>query len=307
MIKIKNIFLVLVLIFNFPSISNSKNFPGSFADLAERLMPSVVNISTTQTVVTNSNPFPNFQFPPGSPFEDMFKEFGTPQERKSSALGSGFIIDEKGIIVTNNHVIDGCGDVKIHHNGNVIRASVVSRDKTNDLAVLKGDFEPEMVFPINEKNAKLMQEIYVAGYPFGSKISASLKITRGIISSLSGIGNNFSNIQIDAAIQPGNSGGPIFNKSGTVIGVAAHKLDLKYSLEKMGSIPENVNFGIKSSVLANFLDSNSVSYKSGSRRTKGVSALGKLASNATYYLSCWMTMAQIEDMKAEKVLFSNLK
>ena len=99
-------FLLLTIFFTFSisTLSNSKSVPASFADLAERLMPSVVNISTTQTVVTNTNPFP-FQFPPGSPFEDMFKEFGTPQERKSSALGSGFIIDEKGIVVTNNHVI----------------------------------------------------------------------------------------------------------------------------------------------------------------------------------------------------------
>ena len=85
MTKIKTIFFTIVLIFNFPLILNSQTIPGSFADLAEKLMPSVVNISTTQTVVTRSNPFPNFQFPPGSPFEDMFKEFGTPQERQSSA------------------------------------------------------------------------------------------------------------------------------------------------------------------------------------------------------------------------------
>ena len=102
-----------LLIFNFPIISNSQNIPGSFADLAEKLMPSVVNISTTQTVVTKSNPLPNFQFPPGSPFEDMFKEFGTPQERQSSALGSGFIIDEKGLVVTNNHVIEGAEDIVV--------------------------------------------------------------------------------------------------------------------------------------------------------------------------------------------------
>ena len=82
--KIKAIFLVFLLTFSYSTLSNSKSVPESFADLAEKLMPSVVNISTTQTVVTNSNPFP-FQFPPGSPFEDMFKEFGTPQERKSSA------------------------------------------------------------------------------------------------------------------------------------------------------------------------------------------------------------------------------
>ena len=92
--NIKALFLVLLFTVSNSTLSNSKSLPASFADLAERLIPSVVNISTTQTVVTNSNPFP-FQFPPGSPFEDMFKEFGTPQERTSSALGSGFIIDEK--------------------------------------------------------------------------------------------------------------------------------------------------------------------------------------------------------------------
>ena len=105
MMKIKAIILSLIFVFNFSSVSNSQNIPNSFADLAEKLMPSVVNISTTQTVVERSNPFPNFQFPPGSPFGDMFKEFGTPQERQSSALGSGFIIDKEGIVqhqIVNN-------------------------------------------------------------------------------------------------------------------------------------------------------------------------------------------------------------
>ena len=80
MSRIKIIFFSLIFIFSYSTLSNSQNIPNSFADLAEKLIPSVVNISTTQTVVTRSNPFPNFQFPPGSPFGDMFKEFGTPQE-----------------------------------------------------------------------------------------------------------------------------------------------------------------------------------------------------------------------------------
>ena len=107
---------VFILVFLINTNLSSKAAPESFADLAEELMPSVVNISTTQTVVTRSNPFPGFQFPPGSPFEDMFKEFGTPQERKSSALGSGFIIDEKGIVITNNHVIQDAEDIIVRFN-----------------------------------------------------------------------------------------------------------------------------------------------------------------------------------------------
>ena len=90
--KIKKL-LILFFIISFLPQATAQEVPESFADLAQRLMPSVVNISTTTTVTTNTNPFPGFQFPPGSPFEDMFKEFGTPQTRKSAALGSGFIID----------------------------------------------------------------------------------------------------------------------------------------------------------------------------------------------------------------------
>ena len=101
----KILFSLLLLNLAFNNLLNAKPVPDSFADLAEKLMPSVVNISTTQTIKTPANPFP-FKFPPGSPFEEMFKDYEQPRERKASSLGSGFIIDKNGTVITYNHVIN---------------------------------------------------------------------------------------------------------------------------------------------------------------------------------------------------------
>ena len=179
--KLKFVILTFILAFSFSVQSNSKSVPASFADLAERLMPSVVNISTTQTVKTTSNPFP-FQFPPGSPFEDMFKEFGTPQERKSSALGSGFIIDEKGIVVTNNHVIQNAEDIIVRVNGDKdYKAKVIGADPLSDIAVLqletKEKFTP-VKFGDSDK-ARIGDWVIAIGNPFG----LGGTVTSGIISA----------------------------------------------------------------------------------------------------------------------------
>ena len=102
---------LLLIVSNF-SLAYAKPIPDSFADLAEKLMPSVVNISTTQIIKTSTNQFP-FQFPPGSPFGEMFKDFDRPTERKASSLGSGFIIREEGIVITNNHVVANAEDILV--------------------------------------------------------------------------------------------------------------------------------------------------------------------------------------------------
>ena len=134
--KFINFTLVIILLIFPVSLSQGKTIPNSFADLAEKLMPSVVNISTTQTIKTTSNPFP-FQFPPGSPFEDMFKEFNKPTERKATALGSGFIIDKKGLVVTNNHVIQGAEDIVVTFNDKTeYKAKVVGKDPYMDLSLI---------------------------------------------------------------------------------------------------------------------------------------------------------------------------
>ncbi|ARJ48200.1 Do family serine endopeptidase [Candidatus Pelagibacter sp. RS39] len=241
MIKIKAIFLSLLLIFNFSSISNSQNIPNSFADLAEKLIPSVVNISTTQTVVERSNPFPNFQFPPGSPFGDMFKEFGTPQERQSSALGSGFIIDEEGIVVTNNHVIEGAEDIVVQVNGEKkFNAKVIGADPLSDIAVLKIESK-EKFLPVrfgDSDKARIGDWVIAIGNPFG----LGGTVTSGIISARNrsiGLSRYEDYIQTDASINSGNSGGPLFDMNGDVIGINTAILGRSGNVGIGFSIPSN--------------------------------------------------------------------
>ena len=241
MTKVKIFLLSFLFIFGFNLNSNSQSIPGSFADLAERLMPSVVNISTTQTVVTRSNPFPGFEFPPGSPFGDMFKEFGTPQERQSSALGSGFIIDEEGIVVTNNHVIDGAEDIVVQVNGEKkFNAKVIGADPLSDIAVLQLDTKEKFI-PVkfgDSDKARIGDWVIAIGNPFG----LGGTVTSGIISARNrsiGLSRYEDYIQTDASINSGNSGGPLFDMNGDVIGINTAILGRSGNVGIGFSIPSN--------------------------------------------------------------------
>ena len=238
--KIKLIFLTLVISFTFSLNVNSKPVPASFADLAEKLMPSVVNISTTTTITTNANPFP-FQFPPGSPFEDMFKEFGTPQERQSAALGSGFIIDEKGIVVTNNHVIQDADDIIVRVNGDQeFKAKVLGADPLMDIAVLQLETDEKFI-PVafgDSDKARIGDWVLAIGNPFG----LGGTVTAGIISARNrsiGLSRYEDFIQTDASINSGNSGGPLFDMEGNVIGINTAILGRNGSIGIGFSIPSN--------------------------------------------------------------------
>ena len=239
--KIFKFSLVILFLTNLNTASNSSNVPSSFADLAEKLMPSVVNISTTQTVVTKTNPFPNFQFPPGSPFEDMFKEFGTPQERKASALGSGFIIDKDGTVVTNNHVIKDADDILVRVNGDKeYKAKIIGTDPLSDIAVLK--IESDDTFkPVkfgNSDLARIGDWVIAIGNPFG----LGGTVTTGIISARNrsiGLSRYEDFIQTDASINQGNSGGPLFNMDGDVVGVNTAILSQGGSIGIGFAIPSN--------------------------------------------------------------------
>jgi serine protease Do len=200
--------------------ANAKSAPESFADIAERLMPSVVNISTTQTIKTSTNPFP-FEFPPGSPFEDLFKEFNTPQERQATSLGSGFIIDKKGLVITNNHVIEGAEDIFVRVNGDKeYKAKIIGADPLSDVAVLEIISEDSFI-PVkfgDSDKARIGDWVIAIGNPFG----LGGTVTAGIISARNreiGLSRYEDYIQTDASINIGNSGGPLFNLEGDVIGI----------------------------------------------------------------------------------------
>ncbi len=212
----KIILLIVVLSF---STKNAIAVPDSFANLAERLMPSVVNISTTQTVKTTTNQFP-FQFPPGSPFGEMFKDFERPTERKASALGSGFIINENGIVITNNHVIANAEDILVRVGEKEYKAKLVGADPYMDIAVLKMETTDKFkTVKFGDSDTARVGDWAVAiGNPFG----LGGTVTAGIISARNrdiNLTRYDDFIQTDASINQGNSGGPLFNLKGEVIGI----------------------------------------------------------------------------------------
>jgi len=229
---ILSVFLVVLLAI--PHASFARSGPASFADLAEKLLPSVVNISTTQTI-PQADDMTEFelQIPDGSPFQEFFKEFKERQGKikpkggekhrsnKAISLGSGFVIDPAGYIVTNNHVIQDAEEITvILHDDTNLSATVVGRDKKTDIAVLKVDAKkPLTAVTIGDSDKTRVGDwILAIGNPFG----LGGTVTTGIISARardinSGPYDDF--LQTDAPINRGNSGGPMFNMDGDVIGI----------------------------------------------------------------------------------------
>lgn len=223
---------------------------------------------------------------------------------KQVSSGTSFAVTQQGDLITNFHVVEGCNELKVHYGGNEIDATVLSSDEVNDLALLRAGFSPDGVLPLSDENVAILDEVYVAGYPFGEAVSSSIKITGGRVNALSGVRNNFSQIQFDAVIQPGNSGGPVLNSMGNVVAVAVATLDQEVALEQFGVIPQNSNFGIKSSVVRNLLSSNGISLIDPNSEELDTRTLGVAATSATFYLSCWMTEGRIQEMRSSKTMFS---
>jgi len=206
-------------------MGHARGAPESFADLAEEISPSVVNITTTTTIAAPTGQMPGPIVPEGSPFEDFFKDFmdrgGNGQRpRRSQALGSGFVISEDGYIVTNNHVIAEADEIEIEFfDGKMLPAKVIGRDPKVDIALLKVESDAPLPF-VSFGDSDIMRVgdwVMAMGNPLGQGFSVSAGIVSARNRALSGTYDDY--LQTDAAINRGNSGGPLFNMDGQVIGV----------------------------------------------------------------------------------------
>jgi len=204
--------------------SQARGAPESFADLAQSISPAVVNITTSTTIAAPVDAGP--QVPPGSPFEDFFKQFmdrngqGDNKPRRSQALGSGFVVSEDGYIVTNNHVIEGADQIEIEFfSGKRLEAKLIGTDPKTDIALLKVESGAPLDF-VPFGNSDMMRVgdwVLAMGNPLGQGFSVSAGIVSARGRALSGTYDDY--LQTDAAINKGNSGGPLFNMDGQVIGV----------------------------------------------------------------------------------------
>ena len=243
----------------------------------------------------------NKKFNKNSPDSKEYE--ASPDDNKiiAAASGTGFLVSYKGHIITNHHVIEGCKSTKASFKGKNYDAKIIASDKVNDLAIIKTDLRPSKIYAIENEDAHLLEDVIIAGYPLGKRVSAAIKTSKGSITALAGYGDNYSEFQTDAALNQGNSGGPIINLKGNVVGVAVANFGKKSGVESF-------NFGIKSSTLKTFANSNGLKFISPNKKLKSNHELGSLITEATVYLECYMTVAEVKKMIAnnnsEKAFFN---
>jgi S1-C subfamily serine protease len=184
--------------------------------------------------------------------------------------GTGFVISNEGHVVTNAHVVDGCvGDIQGTLGGDApIKLRLVASDTRNDLALLQAPSPFKQVATIREKPMHSGDSVVAIGYPLYGLLTSDFTVTTGIVSSLSGIRNDSRFLQISAAVQPGNSGGPLFDTDGQIVGVVSQKLNQFAVARVTGELPENVNFAIKTGALRDFLDNSVVPYQTADTRSE---------------------------------------
>ena len=204
--------------------------------------------------------------------------------------GTTFVVSTEGHAVTNHHVVAGCKELRVQGRSESIQ--LITRDAVSDLALLKMPGETRAAAALAPDAASLRQgqDIVVFGFPLNSVLSSGGNLTPGVVSAITGLGNNSNQIQITAPIQPGASGSPVMDKKGHVVGVVNMKLSDSAMAKATGSLPQNVNFAISGQTLKAFLDANRVPYKTGGSffsLEKSLADLGDEARKWTTVVECW--------------------
>ena len=214
--------------------------------------------------------------------------------------GSGFFISSQGHIASNAHVVGVCRKIKVYEDGKEILLDILATDTVNDIGLVKGKFKNSKYLNIKTDGAELGEDIVAFGYPLVDKLSDSVKLTKGIVSSLTGPYNNTALIQIDAALQPGNSGGPVLNMSGQVVGIASSGLAKLKMVKEEQVLPENVNFAVAAPTIATFLKANKINVITGPSEIYSTKELAKIGEPATVQILCMNTMEFYEELLKEE-------
>ena len=209
----------------------------------------------------------------------------TPKKSGGYSSGTGFYVNKKGLMITNNHVVKNCNKIKVDGSDAVVKLF----DATNDLALLKVDSSSSSAPDFRAgRGIRLGDGVTVAGYPLRSVLGSGLNVVTGTVASLSGIKNNSSRLQITAPINSGNSGGPLFDSSGRVVGVIVSKINNTKAKEVLGEEIQGANFAIKGSIVRSFLDMNDVDYEvSTSNKNMSTADIAENAKEYTALIKCW--------------------
>ena len=188
------------------------------------------------------------------------------KDKISSSSGSGFVV-AANTIVTNAHVVDNCSEIRVRQRSLDKTATLLTSSQQSDLALLSISGGLETAAPFRH-SAELGEDVMLAGYPLSGVLSSDLIVTSGQVNSLAGLENDSTRIQISAPVQPGNSGGPLIDRSGGIVGVIVSKLNVSKLAKVTGDFAQNINFAIKPEILRLFLDANQMSYRTSTLGTR---------------------------------------
>ncbi len=290
---------------NFTKKANISEGLSSMLDIKEKVGKLKWNVSSTCIV---DNPYkmipveeePEVATEPVEEEPDMAAKPIDESELIIIGSGSGFFISSQGHIVSNAHVVGGCKKIKVYENGKEILLNILDTDTKNDVGLVKGKFKNTKYLNIKSDGAELGEDIVAFGYPLVDTLSDSVKLTKGIVSALAGPNNNFAMIQIDAALQPGNSGGPVLNMNGLVVGIATSGLSKLKMAKEQKILPENVNFAVAAPTIVKFLKANNINVPQGTNKIYKTKELAKIGEPATVQLLCLNTMEAYEKLLNEE-------